>query len=490
MLAACLCLTLTLITGPVPRLEARFATATLAPTATALPDADGDGTTDRADPCPDLFENVQSDLDADGWGDLCDKDIDGDGVANASDPCPFATDDLCLNAAPHVVHIANPALSGDLAQVLVSYISLVTFELSTDNRLPILLNGVVYGAGDEPLWADSGNLQLTITFESPTDGANPVAIGGGTLTLLCPADGGGQCAGSIVFDLVTSAGRVRCEPNHARCAWTLNALKPAPGLMNVWGRYDHDSNRVLFATGLPVRLGDAFTAAYDARVSLSDGREAALTSAITGYTLPYTAEDNSDDCLDGDDQAAACPPSGDLQSAEMAFLWLDSAPYLSVTIKTAQDIPITSSRPRTVFDFYLITRNGDDTRVNFFDFGPTNAGRWQMRRFQEDSNGRFQPANLPPGITFAAQGNTATLMLPLSFEAPHTIVFHSLGARTSLEDGGTFTDSIRSNRFESTPLIVFIFPDDGADVLPLIELPLYDQPQTFHTFLMLPFPEE
>jgi hypothetical protein len=45
-------------------------------------DADGDGTIDSEDNCPDVESSDQTDQDEDGKGDLCDDDIDGDGLYN------------------------------------------------------------------------------------------------------------------------------------------------------------------------------------------------------------------------------------------------------------------------------------------------------------------------------------------------------------------------------------------------------------------------
>ncbi len=51
-------------------------------------DADGDGTVNFEDVCPDLADPAQADLDDDGIGDLCgDTDLDGDGVDNGTDNC-------------------------------------------------------------------------------------------------------------------------------------------------------------------------------------------------------------------------------------------------------------------------------------------------------------------------------------------------------------------------------------------------------------------
>jgi len=51
-------------------------------------DADNDGINDSVDNCPNVFNPDQSNIDSDGFGDLCDDDIDGDGILNAVDDCP------------------------------------------------------------------------------------------------------------------------------------------------------------------------------------------------------------------------------------------------------------------------------------------------------------------------------------------------------------------------------------------------------------------
>jgi PKD repeat protein len=53
-----------------------------------LHDTDGDGIPDVVDNCPQVPNRLQSDLDGDGFGDMCDDDMDGDGIANDLDACP------------------------------------------------------------------------------------------------------------------------------------------------------------------------------------------------------------------------------------------------------------------------------------------------------------------------------------------------------------------------------------------------------------------
>lgn len=60
-------------------------------------DRDADGVPDTIDACSAIFDPLQSDVDADGTGDLCDlepppADDDGDGVPNAFDRCPLVAD--------------------------------------------------------------------------------------------------------------------------------------------------------------------------------------------------------------------------------------------------------------------------------------------------------------------------------------------------------------------------------------------------------------
>lgn len=65
------------------------------PLAAGIPDHDADGVPDYADDCPLVANADQTDLDQDGLGDVCDKDLDGDGVVQADadlrtplDNCP------------------------------------------------------------------------------------------------------------------------------------------------------------------------------------------------------------------------------------------------------------------------------------------------------------------------------------------------------------------------------------------------------------------
>lgn len=51
-------------------------------------DLDDDGVENGADNCAQLSNETQADLDGDGVGDACDDDIDGDGTVNAEDACP------------------------------------------------------------------------------------------------------------------------------------------------------------------------------------------------------------------------------------------------------------------------------------------------------------------------------------------------------------------------------------------------------------------
>ena len=68
------------------------------------PDADSDGVPDAADNCPTTYNpNPQSNIDGDGFGDVCDSDMDGDGVGNSPDNC-----DTIVNAD-------QSDLDGDLA---------------------------------------------------------------------------------------------------------------------------------------------------------------------------------------------------------------------------------------------------------------------------------------------------------------------------------------------------------------------------------------
>ena len=54
-----------------------------------IPDADGDGSVDSVDNCPNIANSNQLDTDQDGKGDACDNDDDGDGVIDAFDAFPL-----------------------------------------------------------------------------------------------------------------------------------------------------------------------------------------------------------------------------------------------------------------------------------------------------------------------------------------------------------------------------------------------------------------
>jgi hypothetical protein len=54
-------------------------------------DFDVDGITNEADNCPEVANANQSDIDADGFGDVCDTDADGDELPNSSDAFPLVS---------------------------------------------------------------------------------------------------------------------------------------------------------------------------------------------------------------------------------------------------------------------------------------------------------------------------------------------------------------------------------------------------------------
>jgi hypothetical protein len=76
-------------------------------TARARLDVDGDGVFDDGDNCPELVNPDQADLDADGFGDLCDDDVDGDGTSADAD-----CDDRDAGVSTTVVLYYDPDLDG------------------------------------------------------------------------------------------------------------------------------------------------------------------------------------------------------------------------------------------------------------------------------------------------------------------------------------------------------------------------------------------
>ena len=67
--------------------DARYGDITWTWSFTRLPDRDADGVPDSSDNCPDDSNLDQSDLDADGTGDVCEDDADDDGLRDDVDNC-------------------------------------------------------------------------------------------------------------------------------------------------------------------------------------------------------------------------------------------------------------------------------------------------------------------------------------------------------------------------------------------------------------------
>ena len=140
------------------------------PSSIQLPDIDGDGVTDSADNCPNVFNSDQNDIDEDGVGDVCDNcldlanqdqaDRDSDGYGDVCDNCIYASnsdqadcdgdglgdmcdqrnDDLVLGAEPSPV-IFEFSLGNEPRQQTVSIYNVSPWPVQVSD---VVLSGDAY----------------------------------------------------------------------------------------------------------------------------------------------------------------------------------------------------------------------------------------------------------------------------------------------------------------------------------------------------------
>ncbi len=487
------------------------ATATLEPTPVP-PDSDGDGYLDSADNCASQLNPAQSDLDTDNRGDVCDVDLDGDGAPNAGDACPFTAAEECVGGVPVVVELFNPAaialtgVTGTIgggskiaapraaaaAAVPVSSVELIYFP-SGDQAVPDLLNGVVNGMGDEPLWSEAAGLNLMVTalpLNGPVTwaaGGARRAIQGGEINLSCPGAWGGTCLGTLSFADTPEgcadeacAAPPECAAGDARCDWGASAAGLAAPL--VWGAYNAETNAITFATGMPAQVFGNLAARHDVAIESSAYERTFFHGGSIGMRLPLVVEDKLGDCSPNQE----CPVGMDVVRASIALAGDGAEPGLSITLVTDGNILESNTR----IGILLVTRNeaGDLAHAGysiFMDGGRLNqivshkpwGGAW---------TGRTQPAE---DIQAAVDGNTATLSFPLVLNSERIVWIQTAGTFKvdALPVREDYLRDFPAPNVSPVPLIYVAWPTTGQAGAPALAEPLFERlTDALHGFKFAP----